>query len=457
LLEHDIKSFHRAVPVFVLREGAGTGVNPQVLLATTCRWFQTARLAMALADAGCEVSAVCPPGHPFAHTGAVRRSYTYHGLAPLSSFSQALTGAKPDLIVALDDLAVWHLHQLHAQALRRGSAGAGTCALIERSLGAPESFPVVSARSACIRQAQAAGLRVPRTEAIAGAEELRRWAAGAGFPAMLKADHSSGGDGVRMVRSMEEAERSLRALAAPPLWARAAKRALVDRDQTLVWPALRRQRAVVNAQAFVAGREATSTVFCWQGRVLAGLHFEVLHKATAAGHATVLRWIDHAEMTAAAEVMARRLGLSGICGFDFMLEADTGHAYLIEINPRATQVGHLALGAGRDLPAALYAAVSGKMVQAAPKVTEKDTIALFPQEWIRDSASPFLRSAYHDVPWQAPALVREGARSRQKQSAWYSRPNRGPAASAARSGKLVTLPGTTAAVGIAADRESLPS
>ena len=83
-----------------------------------------------------------------------------------------------------------------------------------------------------------------------------------------------------------------------------------------------------------------------------------------------------------------------------MLETGTENANLIEINPRSTQVGHLSLGPGRDLPAALYAVLSEKAEQAAPKVTEKDTIALFPQEWIRDPQSAFLKSAFHDVPWE---------------------------------------------------------
>jgi hypothetical protein len=39
-------------------------------------------------------------------------------------------------------------------------------------------------------------------------------------------------------------------------------------------------------------------------------------------------------------------------------------------------------------------------------VTTEQTIALFPQEWQRDPASPFIAGAYHDVPWDAPALVR---------------------------------------------------
>jgi hypothetical protein len=189
---------------------------------------------------------------------------------------------------------------------------------------------------------------------------------------------------------------------------------------TLVWPSLLRRRYVVNAQAFVAGREATSLVACSKGKVLAGLHFEVLLKQDAGGPATVLRSIENEEMSTAAEKMARRLELSGLHGFDFMLEAATGNAYLIEINPRATQVGHLALGPGHDLPAALSAALSGEAVQAAPRVTENDTIALFPQEWIRNPESPFLQSGYHDVPWEEADLIRVSLSRRSKQNVWYS-------------------------------------
>ena len=60
-------------------------------------------------------------------------------------------------------------------------------------------------------------------------------------------------------------------------------------------------------------------------------------------------------------------------------------------------------------------------MQPAPRVTEKDTIALFPQEWIRDPESAFLRSGYHDVPWEEPELLHDCVNNWQKQSAWYSR------------------------------------
>jgi len=135
----------------------------------------------------------------------------------------------------------------------------------------------------------------------------------------------------------------------------------------------------------------------------------------------VVRLIDNAEISRAVETAVRKLGLSGMCGFDFMIESSTGSAYLIEINPRATQVGHITLGAGRDLPGALYAAVSGQSVRPAPAVTENRTIALFPHEWARDPQSEFLRTGYHDVPWDKPELVHACIHRSRKQSAWYQR------------------------------------
>jgi len=387
-------------------------VKPIVLVAVTSRWFPMARLAMALARAGFTVKAVCPSGHPLSKIGAAKDIYAYRGLAPIDAFANSIAAAKPDFIIPGDDLATRHLHSIHSSECT-SKAGSGVCGLIERSLGSPEGFPVVAERSKTIELAREAGVRVPKTEVIANLEGLRGWIAETGLPAVLKADGSSGGDGVRIVRTRKEAEYAFRSLSLPPLWMRAMKRALVNRDTTLVWPSILRRRPTVNVQHFVPGREATSTVVCWKGRVLAALHCEVLKKTEPLGPATVLRFIEDNEMLAAIQKIALRLKLSGVHGFDFIREDQTGKIYLIEMNPRATQVGHLTLGPGRDLPAALYATITGEGVRLAPIVTDKDIVALFPQEWLRDSSSPYLRSAYHDVPWEEAELVRAGIRSRR--------------------------------------------
>ncbi len=396
-------------------------MKPKVLLATTCQWYSSARLAMALADAGFTVDAVCLSGHPVTKTTVLNQIFPYRALDPLGSFAAAYNASKPDLMLPCDDLASEHLQELYDREFQQAKKSTPLSSIVERSMGPATAHPVLRQRAEFMALAQQEGVRIPRTQVISNPAELRDWASSAGFPTVLKANGTTGGDGVRVVRSLEEAESAYRALHSSPLLARAVKRAIFSDDRTLLRPWLRRQKPVVNVQAFVPGREATTLVACWDGKILAALHFEVLQKRHSSGPATVLRWVDNEEMKFAAEKMVSRLGLSGLQGFDFMIEAATGHAYLIEINPRATQVGHLALGSGRDLPAALLAAVSGKPVQPAPRITDKDTIAIFPSEWVRDPNSAFLTQGYHDVPWSQPALLVDTIEKRNKKRSWDAR------------------------------------
>lgn len=374
---------------------------------------------MALTSSGFAVDAVCPVRHSLPKLRSVRRTYTHYGFSPRGSFRTAILSAKPDLLISCDDLAARHLHKLYAEAVQRYRNSA-LCELIERSLGLAKNFPMLYQRAAFIEMAQQEGVRTPATRVISDLAGLRTWADSVGLPMVLKVDSTSGGEGVRIVTTMEEAERVFNSFSAPPLVARAAKRVLIDQDSSLVWSSLLRRRSTVSAQSFIRGREATSAVACWKGCVLASLHFEVLNKTDVTGHSTVLRLIENTEMSKAVEKIVLRLGLSGINGFDFMLEAETGNPFLIEINPRATQVGHLTLGAGRDIPAALFSSVTGRPIEEAPRVTENKVIALFPQEWKRDPESPYLRSSYHDVPWDEPELIRACVRPRRKQWARYT-------------------------------------
>jgi ATP-grasp domain len=382
-------------------------VQPTILLiATTSRSFAAAHLAIALVEAGFTVHAVCPGRHPLHKITTLRQAHNYHGLTPLESLAGVMQASKPDLVLPCDDTATLHLHDLYSQALRRGQPGSATCSLIERSLGLPTNFSVLYQRTESMEVARAEGVHVPKTRVVANSGDLKDCIAGLGFPMVLKSNRTSGGDGVCIVSDFENSKRALKRLQKPPFFARAVKRALIDGDMTLLRPSLFRQRHVVNAQEFVPGREATSAVACWKGTVVASLHFEVLQRQHAQGPSTVLRLIENADMVGATEKIARRLELSGFHGFDFVLHSQTGQAYLLEINPRATQVGHLTLGPGRDLPGALYAAITAQPARLAPRLTENDTIALFPQEWTRNPASHFLRSAYQDVPWEQPEFVR---------------------------------------------------
>jgi biotin carboxylase len=260
--------------------------------------------------------------------------------------------------------------------------------------------------------ARAAGIRAPETAVIESLDGLRAWVALYGLPAVLKADGTCGGRGVRIAGNPQEAEVAFQQLNSPPELLRTVKRSVFDQDWSLLEPCLRRTLPTVNIQRFVPGPDATITVACWQGEVLASIAVEVLKTCKPKGPASVVQLIVNPEMQSAAEILVHRLGLSGLLGFDFVLDQATGTAHLIEMNPRATPTAHLALGTGRDLPAALGAAMLGAALPETESITARDRIALFPSEWLNDSASRWLQCAYHDVPWAEPRLVNLGVKNK---------------------------------------------
>lgn len=377
---------------------------PRILLAATLRWPLAARLAIAFRRQGCEVEAWCPVGHPLEKTHAVGRIHRGGALAPLSSLRAALEAAAPGFVVPCDDDAALHLHDLHAR-LHAGGGAPALCALIERSLGTPASCATATARGALMALAAGAGVRVPATASLAVPADLDDWMARRGLPAVLKVDRSWGGRGVAIVRTTGEARAAWQAM--HPAVGRALSHLLVRRDASYLLRWLRGDRPVLTVQALVPGRPANRAVVCWQGEVLAGISVVALQTRTPTGPATVVEVIDNDEMTAAATQLVRALGLSGFCGFDFTLEPATDAAWLIEVNPRATPICHLASGTGPQLPAALLARLLGAPAPPSNPVTGNGTIALFPGEWDRNPLSPHLVTAFHDVPWEEAELVRD--------------------------------------------------
>lgn len=380
--------------------------EPKVLLTETVGWPVVALLAVGLAKAGNRVSAVCPKNHPVLKTRAVQETFYYSGIRPLKSLITAIEATNPDLIVPNDDRAVDHLHELHAWAHRQGSKGNKIAALIEKSLGLPDSYPIVSSRYDFLRIAKEEGLRVPATEKIQGASaELDLRARKQAFPCVLKADGTFNGLGVRIAHNASEAERSLFELTHlyRPGPARVLKRLLVRRDTFWTRSWWKGTTPSVIVQAYVQGRPANCGVVCWKGKVLAGISVEVISLKRPTAPASVVRVVDNPEMMHCAERMASRLGLSGFFGLDFMIEDETGFAYLIEINPRPTRLSCLRLGKERDMIAALYAQISGQPIQEARPVTLKETIAYFPDA----EDSSLVESSFSDIPDGEPDLVDE--------------------------------------------------
>ena len=204
---------------------------------------------------------------------------------------------------------------------------------------------------------------------------------------------------------MAEANAGFARLSRAPSLLRGVARALKRRDVHFAREAIARDGRCVSAQKFVAGTQAASAFAAWRGDVVAAIYYDVLTADGAIGPPNVIRRVDCPQIENATIRIARRFGLSGIHGLDFIRDAD-GAAHLIEINPRATQGSTLAFGPGRDLPAAL----AGRLVSnpGMRPAIPNDVVAIFPREWRRNPSSPFLAGAHHDVPWDDPAVLLAG-------------------------------------------------
>ncbi len=303
---------------------------------------------------------------------------------------------QPAIVIPCDDGVVWQMQRLHATSPELRP-------LIERSLGSPVGFSVVRDRASLLELAVELGIRTPVTKRVETEEDVI--VSGMARRGVLKRSGTWGGSGVELVASEDAALGAFRRLRAPVKASFAWKRLLVNRDPLALWMWSSQETAEVTIQQFVNGRPANAMLLCWEGRVVAMVTVEVLRAQGMTGAATVVQPIDNREIAEAARKIAAHLGLTGFYGLDFMLEHVTGTPYLIEMNPRCTQLGHLNLLPGGSLAAALAAKLTGVSV-ASVGVPVRSEVVFFPQAVKLNPENPYLHRGFHDVPWEEPELVR---------------------------------------------------
>ena len=378
----------------------------RALVATTFRWSGAGRLAAELNAAGWTVEAVGPSGSAVHEIAAVEKSYRLTLMDPVGSLRRAIEASPADVIVPFDDRTRQALHRIHAEADPETDAGARLRDRLERSLGPSELYPSIYSRVATMAIAAECGVRCPQTAAVRSRADVTRWLGQHRGPAVLKTDGSWGGRETWVIRTAADVGKGWRRLSRPPAVARCIKRLLVERDPWPLRARLAGYRPRLSIQSYVDGVPGNAAVACLEGEPLGAVQTEVVRGVGSTGPSTVVRIVQHPEMLAAVRAMVERLHMSGLIGLDFMLEAGTGHAYLIEVNPRATPTSHLISADGDDLLAALRSALgySGRPPRTLDYPTD-GLVALFPQELRRDPTSELVDVAYHDIPWHAPDLV----------------------------------------------------
>jgi hypothetical protein len=345
----------------------------------------------------------------------LERIERYAGIHSLASLSRTLESVRPDIVVPCDDGVVAQLHVLYAK--RPPLRG-----VIERSLGDPQSFPIVSSRYQLLATASKLGISVPETHRVVTASDLVSWHETVAEAAVLKIDGESGGDGVRICTSIEESLAAWRELSLPQSFATGWKRLAIDRNPLAVWLGRNRGTPEITMQRVVRGRPANCMAACHDGVVVAVVSVEVLAADGPTGAAMIVRRIHDERMERAARLLAKDLLLSGFIGLDFMIEIDTGTPYLIEMNPRCTQLGHLEFADQGSVAGAFSAHLRGETPPTADNPVPFDTIALFPQgvKTLRNS-SRHRDGTYLDVPRDEPELVAELELEPWPQRRWAAR------------------------------------
>lgn len=139
-----------------------------------------------------------------------------------------------------------------------------------------------------------------------------------------------------------------------------------------LWPRLMALDVDLLAQEFIAGAETQiESYHCYvdDGGGIAGEFTgrKIRTYPSAFGHTTALEITDAADVRRLGRAIAERLGLNGVAKFDFKRDAD-GRLHLLEINPRFTLWHHAGALAGVNIPAMVYADLTGAARPQAGRV-----------------------------------------------------------------------------------------
>lgn len=238
--------------------------------------------------------------------------------------------------------------------------------------------------------AERLGLPVPPTRRIRPARERAPVDRGLRYPLIVKpftrdAAWDALGEGRKALHVADAA--ALRALW--PRLAAAGADFLVQEEIPGPESAIESYHVYVDRMGAIAGEFTGAKIRTWPA---------------ACGHSTALTITDAADVTALGRVLTRKLSLRGVAKFDFKRGAD-GRLHLLEVNPRFNLWHHLGAVAGVNLPALVYADLTGRprppTVPARPGTrwcTLKDFLAarqagLSPLRWLRFVRSCAAKSA----------------------------------------------------------------
>jgi predicted ATP-grasp superfamily ATP-dependent carboligase len=308
----------------------------------------------------------------------------------LHAFAATVKATQPRLVVPCDDAAFRLLQRLAESPPQGFAPAAELAALIRHSLGDPAGYRSSVEKTLLPPAAAGLGVRVPAFVVETGMHAARIFAEARGYPVVVKRDHSSAAEGVRICGDEAALASAFSELLRPhPTdFAGTGRRLLV--------------------QEHIAGSIKNYAISAWEGRVLASYAaLKVEMNPPRSGPSTVTLYHRDDAVREMAEAIVGGLHVSGFLSLECVMSRTDGLPYLLEINRRLVPGGHRGSDFGVDHCAALHCALHGLPQQTRSTLDpgEEHLSVHFPQEWLRDPGSEWLRDNPVDVPWDDPELI----------------------------------------------------
>ena len=369
---------------------------PVLLVSTATRWYGTARTPRALAKAGFEVTLLTPRNSLAEKSRFVTRvAYLADDATPLDwihAVAATVRAVAPVQVMPCDDMSFRLLAMLAVSppAQLQPALQAELANLVRTSLGDPAHYLTSVNKTLLSPAAARAGIRVPAHAVVAAPDEAVAFAREHRYPVVIKQPFTTAGEGLRIAAGESELVIAVNALAA-------SKPDDFEPDAS--------RRVIV--QQHIDGPVCYQNVAAWQGRILAGYAGDRLQaNGGSMAPGTVVRYRHAPELRESSERFVQAFGISGLFSSKYLIERDSGLAYLVEIDRRISPATHYGAVFGVDLCSALYAAINGTKAMTRPSLDpgEERVFVEFPGEWLRDPQSRWLRAHAVDVPWDDPGL-----------------------------------------------------
>jgi len=375
---------------------ASVQMGPAVLLVSTAiKWLGVARIPRDLAKAGWNVSLLAPKGSLAEHSRYVQKighlPDNATSLQWLHAFAAMAKATMPRLVLPCDDTAFYLMQQLVVAPPNNMQSvlQLQLATLITESLGDSAHYRASVDKTLICAAAEAVGVRVPPYGVISDPAAAKSFAATHGWPVVLKRSYSSAGEGVAICVDQDALIRQF---------------AWLVNSKTLNPNDSKANRLLV--QAYIPGRTQYFAGTAWRGSLLCGYAVDKL-AGEPQGPASVVRYFHSAELQGSATRLAAGFGATGIFAPEYIIHEGTGEPYLVEINRRITPGTHRGEFINVSTGAALFAAIEGGPLNTRRRLDdgEKRVFVNFPQEWLRDPKSSYLRDYPVDVPWDEPELI----------------------------------------------------